>query len=70
MPGALSTKLETAVLTKAVVAIWVVFVPMDAVGAVATPVTSRVPDKVRSLNSTSELVPTFCPMEIAPLVVL
>ena len=36
--GALSTKLEIAVRTKAVVANWVVFVPADAVSAFGTPV--------------------------------
>jgi hypothetical protein len=36
--GALATKFETAVPTKAVVAIWVLFVPAVAVGASGTPV--------------------------------
>ena len=38
VPGALSTKLLTAVLTYAVVAICVVLVPAEAVGAVGVPV--------------------------------
>ena len=33
---------------------------------VVVPLTVRLPDKVRSLNPTFELVPTFCPMEMEP----
>jgi hypothetical protein len=38
VPGALSTRAAVAACTKAVVAIWVVFVPAVAVGAAGVPV--------------------------------
>jgi len=50
VPGAESTRFAVAVSTKAVVAIWVVFVPAVAVGAVGVPVRAALVNIVALLS--------------------